>query len=246
LSVEIKMGDSHSVLGEGSCLIGADARGGSEGLDGLKVLNEHHLSSHSLSGQSKGDSHGSEKSLWHVGDNDTNGEDQVGDDVVLVDDTEDEENDTERHGDTRDDLDESLDLNGEWGLGRLGGRGQVSNLSDNGSVSCSETDTSTRSSSALGTEEGDVLGLENVVYGFKIWVNLDIFGLTGEGSVIDFHLVRFENADIAWNVFTTLDEDNITWNDELGVDLGFLAVSNDVGNWWDEVLELSHHLGRFG
>lgn len=98
LSVVEHVGDGHSVLGKGTCLIGADARGGSKSLDGLQVLDEHHLSSHSLGGKSEGYSDGSKKSFWYVSDNNTNGENQVGDNVILVNETEDEENDTEGHG----------------------------------------------------------------------------------------------------------------------------------------------------
>jgi len=100
LSVEEHVGDGHSVLGKGTCLVGADARGGSEGLDGLQVLDEHHLSSHSLGGKSEGYSDGSEKTFWYVSDNNTNGENQVSDNVILVNETEDEENNTEGHGDS--------------------------------------------------------------------------------------------------------------------------------------------------
>ena len=35
-----ELGDSHDVLGEGSGLVGADARGGAEGLDTLEVFYE--------------------------------------------------------------------------------------------------------------------------------------------------------------------------------------------------------------
>jgi len=100
LSVEEHVGDGHSVLGKGTGLVGANARGGSKSLNRLQVLDEHHLSSHSLGGKSEGYSDGSEKSFWDVSDNNTNGENQVGDNVVVISDTEDEENDTEGHGDS--------------------------------------------------------------------------------------------------------------------------------------------------
>ena len=245
-SVAEDVGDSHSVLSKSTGLVGADARGGAESLDGLKVLDQNHLSSHSLGGKSKGYSDGSEKTLWYVGDDDTNGEHKVGDDIVLINETEDEEDDTEGNGDGGDDLDESFDLNGKWGLGLLGGGGQVSNLTDDGGVTNSEADTSSGTGSALGTEEGDVLGLEDVWDWLGIWINVDIEGLTSERSIVDFHFVGLENADVAWDVFTTLDKDDITWNDVLGLNLGLSAISDDVGNWWDEVLELSHHFSGFG
>jgi hypothetical protein len=120
LSVKVHMGNRHSVLSQSSGFVRADAGGGTEGLDGLKVLDQDHFTGHSLGGQSKGDCDSGKKTLWHVGDDDTNSKHQVGDDIVLIDDTADEESNSERHGDSRDDLDESLDLNGKWSLTFLG------------------------------------------------------------------------------------------------------------------------------
>jgi hypothetical protein len=246
LSVAEDVGDGHSVLGKSTGLVRADAGGGAEGLDGLEVLDQDHLSGHSLGSEGKRDSDGSEKTLWDVGDDDTNGEHKVGDDVVLINETEDEEDNTEGNGDGRDDSDESFNLNGKWGLGGLSRGGQVSNLTDDGGVTNSEADTGSGTSSALGTEESNVLGLEDVWNCLSIWVDVDIKSLTGEGSVVDFHFVGLEDANIAWDVLTTLDEDDITWDDVLGLDLGLFAISDNVSNWWDEVLELSHHLSGLG
>jgi len=97
-SVVENVGNGHSVLGKGTCLIRADARGGSKSLNRLQVLDEHHLSSHSLGGKSEGYSYGSKKSFWYVSNNNTNSENQVGNKWILVKDTEDEENYTEGHG----------------------------------------------------------------------------------------------------------------------------------------------------
>jgi len=64
--------DGHSILGKSTGLIGANARGGSEGLDGFEILNQHHLTGHSLGSQSKGYCDGGEKTFWDVSDNNTN------------------------------------------------------------------------------------------------------------------------------------------------------------------------------
>lgn len=113
-------------------------------------------------------------------------------------------------------------------------------------ISSLESDTESGTSSALGTEEGDVLGLEDVVHWWKIWVDIDVHHLTGEGSVVNLHLVRSNDDEITWDVLTTLNLDKISWNDVLGINLLLLTVSDNVGGWWDEVLELGHHLGRLG
>ena len=95
-----EVGHSHSVLSERAGLIGADARGGSESLDGLKVLNEDLLLMHALGSQSKGNSYGGEETLGHVSDNDTNGEhDHIDDGVLDNKETVKEEGDTEDNSD---------------------------------------------------------------------------------------------------------------------------------------------------
>ena len=127
-----------------------------------------------------------------------------------------------------------------------GGGSKIGDLTDDGGVTSSEADTSSFSSSAHGTEESNILGLENVLDWRKLWINEDVLRLTSEGGVVDFHLVGLEHADITWDVLTSLDLDDISWHNVLGIDLGISALSDDVSNRWDEVLELSHHLGRFG
>ena len=139
-----------------------------------------------------------------------------------------------------------MDLNGKWGFGRLSRGSEVSNLTDDGVVTNSEADTVSFTSSAGSSEESDVLGLEDVLDWLKIWVNEHVLGLSGKGSIVDFHFVGLEDADIAWDVLTTFDDDDISWDDGLGVDVGNGSVSDDGSSWWDEVLELSHHLSGFG
>jgi len=119
-------------------------------------------------------------------------------------------------------------------------------LSNNGGVTSSEANTNTFTSSTLGSEESNVFGFENVDNWFKIWINLNIFRFTSEGSVVDFHFVRFEDANIARDVFTTLDLNDISSNDRFSINFAFLTISDNVSNWWNKVLELSHHFSRFG
>jgi len=55
-----------------------------------------------------------------------------------------------------------------------------------------------------------------------------------------------EKDDIAWDVLTKADLDDISWDNLLGINLLLLSVSDNESGWWDEVLELSHHFSRFG
>lgn len=223
------VGNSNFVLSQSSGLVRADARGGSKSLDGFEVLDEHHLLGHSLGSESEGHSDSGEKTFWDVGDNDTDGEDHVGDERVLVDNSEDEEEDSQEHSDGRDDLDESFNLNGQRSWLGLSRGSKVSNLTNDGVVSGLEAESNTRASSALSSEESNVFGLENVGGWLEIWVDFNVHHLSGEGSVVDLHLVGSDDHDVAWNVLSTFDLNKVSWNDVLGVNLLLLSVSDDVG-----------------
>jgi hypothetical protein len=119
-------------------------------------------------------------------------------------------------------------------------------LTNNSVVTGLEADTSTFSSGARGTEESNVLGLEDVLSWINLWVNLNIFRFTSQRGVVDFHLVTLENDYIAWDILTSLDLDDVTWNNHLGINLLWLSVPDNECYWWDEVLELSHHFSGFG
>lgn len=245
-SVVEDVGNSHLVLSEGTGFIGADAGSRSKSLNGFEVLDEDHLLGHSLGGKSKRNGDGSEETFWDVSDDDTNGEDQVSDQWVVVDHTEDEENNTEGNGDSRDNSNESFDFNSEWGLGRLGGGGEVSNQTNDSCITSSDADTLTGSGVARATEESGILGLKDILDWIKIWVNFNIVSLSGEGGIVHLKVVGLEDNNITWDVLSTDEEDEITWDDIFGVNLLFLTVSDNVGNWWDEVFELCHHFGGFG
>jgi hypothetical protein len=119
-------------------------------------------------------------------------------------------------------------------------------LSNNGRVSCSEADTSSGSSCALGSKESDVLGFENVSWWLERWIDMDVLRFSGKRSIVDFHLIALVNNYIAWDVLTTLDDDNISWNDVLSINLLLDTISDNCSNWWNEILELCHHFCRFG
>jgi hypothetical protein len=87
-------------LGKGTGLVRANARGRSKGLNRLEVLDKDEFTSHSLSSKGKRYSDSSKETLWYVGDNDTNGENNVGDKFISVKDTTDEESNTKSDGDS--------------------------------------------------------------------------------------------------------------------------------------------------
>jgi len=244
LSVVEDLGYGHSVLSESSGLVGADAGGGAKGLNRLEVLNQHHLGGHGLGSQGEGDGDSGEETFGHVSDNDTNHENEVSDDIVGGE-TEQEEANTEGNGHDGDDLDESLNLDGERSLSGLSSDGQVGDSSDDGSVSSSEDDTLSGTTSALGSEEGDVSGLEDVLV-LVLEVTEEVLGLTSEGGVVDLHLVDLEEDKIGGDVVTTLDLDEITLDELTGGEGAPLSVSADFGGLGDEVLEIIHEGGSLG
>ncbi len=93
------MGDSHSVLGQSSGLIGANGRGWTQGLDGFQVLDEAVLWGHALGGQGEADSDGGQETLRDVSDDDTDQEDDSVEPVVAEDESDDEEADSKEDSD---------------------------------------------------------------------------------------------------------------------------------------------------
>ena len=119
-------------------------------------------------------------------------------------------------------------------------------MTDESSVTSSNADTKTRALSTLGTEETGVLGLKDGVGRGELRGHEDLNGLTSEGSVVDLHLVGFEDDEIAGDVLTTTDLDDVTGDHFSGGNSSLLSTSNDVTHRRNEILELGHHFGRFG
>ena len=100
---------------------------------------------------------------------------------------------------------------GERGLLGLGGISEVSDSPHSSIVTSSEDDTLTLPAGAVGSEEGNVGGLEDV-RGDSINLTREFFGLTGEGGVVDLHLIGLKENEIGRDEVTTIDDYDITWN----------------------------------
>eukprot|EP00976_Prorocentrum_cordatum_P096718 1190680-Prorocentrum_minimum.AAC.6 len=152
--------DRHAVLGQGAGLVGGNHGGGAEGLDSLQVLDEHVLLVHALGGERQRHGHGGKQTLGHVGDNDTNHEHNVLDDVSAEGDADDEEGNAENDGDGRDEVDELLNLDGDGGV--VGGslRGETGNLAHGGVVGGADDDADALTGGHDGGEEAKVLRLQ--------------------------------------------------------------------------------------
>ena len=75
-----------------------------------------------------------EQTLWHVGDDDSDEEDDSIQPVVAEDEGDDEEGDAEEDSHARDDVDEVLNLVGDGSLTHLQATGQVCNSSHHRAV----------------------------------------------------------------------------------------------------------------
>ena len=75
-----------------------------------------------------------EQTLWHIGDDDSDEEDDSIQPIVAKDEGDDEEGDTEEDSHARDDVDEVLNLVGNGSLTHLQATRQVRNSSHHGAV----------------------------------------------------------------------------------------------------------------
>ena len=90
--------------------IRANSRSGSESFDGFQVFDETIFLGHSLGGESETDSYSSEETFGHIGDNDTDEENNSFEPVVTQNESKDEKSNSEENSDTGDDVDEMLDF----------------------------------------------------------------------------------------------------------------------------------------
>jgi len=127
----------------------------------------------------------------------------------------------------------------------FGGVSQVSDSTDCGIITNLEYNTDTFTVRAASSEECDVAGLEDVVV-LLVRPTKQLFGLTSEGSVVDLHLVGFEEDQVGGDLVTTLELNDIAWHKSSRLFLGEFAITFDLADLWDEVLEVFHEGGSLG
>ena len=121
------MSNGHPVLGQGSSFVRADGRSGAEGFDSLQVLDKAILLGHALGRQRQADGNGGEEAFGHISHDDTDQEDDGVQPVVAESEGDDEEGHAKEDGHSRNDVDEMLNLAGDWRLSRVQTSGQPGN-----------------------------------------------------------------------------------------------------------------------
>ena len=116
LVVKPHVSDSHPVLGERSSLVRANGRSRAERLDGLQVLDQAVLASHSLGRQRQTDGDGGQQTLGHVSDDDSNQEDDSIQPLVAKTQGNDEERHAQEDGHAGNQMDEMGNLASDWCL----------------------------------------------------------------------------------------------------------------------------------
>merc|ERR1712242_244497 len=184
LVVEPHVGHGHPVLGQGSGLIRADGGGGAQGLHSLQVLHEAVLGGHPLGGE------GGQQTLGHVGHDDSDQEDDGVQPVVAEDEGNDEEGNTEEHGDTGDDVDEVSNFFGNGSLVRSQTGGETGNSAHDGVVSDVNNDTHGGSFHGVGGEESKILGLKRVLVSELGGPGLGL-GFSSQGGIVNLETSGF-------------------------------------------------------
>merc|ERR1711962_1296324 len=146
------------VLSECSSLVGADTRCGSKSFYSLQVLDQASLCSHPLGSESETHGDSGQKTLGYIGHNDTNKEDDGIEPIVTQDKCNDEEGDTEEDSDSRDDVNEMLDLLGNGCLSTSKSRSKTCNPTHDCVVSNVDHHAYSGSFNSIGGEESEILG----------------------------------------------------------------------------------------
>merc|ERR1719341_1773209 len=245
LVVEPHVRHGHPVLGEGARLVGADAGGGAEGLDGLQVLHEAVLARHPLGGQRQADGDGGKKTFGHVGHDDADQEDDGVEPVVAEDEGDDEEGDTEEDSNAGDDVNEVFNLFGDGGLSSFKTRGQTSNPAHDSVVTDVDDHAHGGSLYCVGREEGQVLRLQGVLVS-EFWAACLWLGLSGQGGVVHLQAPCLDDSEISWAPVSKLNLHDVTKSQFLSLHSDFLStVPSDKCELGNQVLEALHDLRRF-
>lgn len=68
--------------------------------------------------------------------------------------------------------------------------------------------------------------------------------LTSQTTVVDLHFVGGQDTDVSWDTITSFDDNDITTDDDRGLDLRFRSVVTDDSTLrGHEVLKFSHDRG---
>mmetsp|Transcript_18870 Transcript_18870/g.38698 ORF Transcript_18870/g.38698 Transcript_18870/m.38698 type:complete len:959 (+) Transcript_18870:1132-4008(+) len=227
LSAVDDLSNSHDVLGQRSSLVRADAGGGSESLDSLKVLDEDHLGVHAVRSEGEAHGDGGDETLGDVGDDDADHEHEVGDPWDSTDSVDDEETDAKEDGDGRDDVDEVLDLLVDGGLALVGSHSKLGDASHDGVVSDGDDDSLAGSLGDLSSEEAEVLGLEGVIVGALLPTLLGLV-LSGKRGLINGEVVgALEDAHVGGDEVSGVDEDDVSRDELNGILVTGLAIPHD-------------------
>ena len=163
LIVEPHVRDGHTILGQSARFVGANGRGRAKRLDGLEILDQAILGGHALGreGQAHGDS--GQQTLWHVSDDDSDEEDNGVEPVIAQNEGDDEEGDAEEDGDTGDQVDEVVNLLGDWCLTGIKAGGQTGDPSHRRLITTADDHTLGRALDGVRREEREILGFQRVL-----------------------------------------------------------------------------------
>mmetsp|Transcript_17079 Transcript_17079/g.20562 ORF Transcript_17079/g.20562 Transcript_17079/m.20562 type:complete len:318 (-) Transcript_17079:784-1737(-) len=153
---------SHTILGQCSGLVRANNGGRTKGLHSLQVLHQNLLLRHTLCGQGQGHRDSGEQTLRHVGDNDTDNEDDILDNVGTHTHTDEEKADTQNNSDSGDQVHELLNLLSDWARVVHSLCGKTSDLAHGSAITSSDDNSPQASCGDHGSVEHQVLGLHGL------------------------------------------------------------------------------------
>ncbi|GMS80947.1 hypothetical protein PENTCL1PPCAC_3122, partial [Pristionchus entomophagus] len=141
----------------------ADGRRGSQCLYRLQILDQTILRGHPLSGESETHGHRRDQTLRHIGHDDTYEENDGGEPVISQDERNDEEGNPEEDGNSRDEMDEMLDLTSDRSHSSVQSRGKMGDSTHHRVVSRVNHDSLASSLDSIGREECNVARLQRVL-----------------------------------------------------------------------------------
>lgn len=208
---------SHSVESERAGFIGADHGGRAERFHGGEVADEHVAPRHALGSDGERERDGGEQPFRNVGDDDTDGEEEIRPEGDPCRGTDEEANGTDRAGEHSHDMAEAgeFPLEGEGDIAR--GAREVGDGSELGVGAGGVDEGPGLAGDERGASEEEVAAVQGVLLSGGFGITTLGEGFTGESCVIDLNTEGFDQAAIGGDEVAGLKSDDVARNELVGI-----------------------------
>ena len=233
--------DAHPVLRQRPRLVAADHRRRAQRFDGRQVADQRVASRHALRGHGQRKRDGGQQAFRHIGDDDADGEHEVGPERQAEKSTQREEDDTQRRGEDGDQARQARNFDLQVRCRLVGRLREVGDLSELGRHSGGEDDRAPLARDQRGSGQKYVPGFKRrqVIRVLDAVVCVARFRhrLAGNGRSVDADAGRGNQAAIRGHVVAGLEQDDVTGHQFLAGQGHQLPTTHDLDRLWQQLAQ---------